>query len=84
MNAIIAEESALRGFLAGFPAGLGATTADLCFLLLALAGFVTAIETLPVLRATMVLFDGILVWIVGFPASIVAAGWTCSRRSSPE
>ena len=40
MNAVIAEESVLRGWLAGFTAGLGAMTADFVFLLLSLAGVV--------------------------------------------
>jgi len=38
MNAIIAEESVVRGWSAGFKAGLGAMLADVVFFLLALAG----------------------------------------------
>jgi threonine/homoserine/homoserine lactone efflux protein len=62
MNAVIAEESVLRGWTAGFRAGLGAMTADLCFLGLSLAGVVAALESLPRLRATMVLVGGGLMW----------------------
>jgi threonine/homoserine/homoserine lactone efflux protein len=58
MNAIIAEESVLRGWLAGFRAGLGAMTADACFFLLALAGVVTVVQELPTLRAVMILAGG--------------------------
>ncbi|PSQ07608.1 lysine transporter LysE, partial [Halobacteriales archaeon QS_6_71_20] len=40
MNAVIAEESVLRGWRAGFRAGLGAATADAVFLVLSLVGVV--------------------------------------------
>lgn len=60
MNAIIAEESVLRGWLAGFRAGLGAMAADVCFFLLALVGVVAVVETLPLLRAAMVGVGGLL------------------------
>ncbi len=62
MNAVIAEESVLRGWLAGFRAGLGAMTADACFLALSLAGFVAALQSLPRLRAGMVIVGGLLMW----------------------
>ncbi|PSQ29053.1 lysine transporter LysE [Halobacteriales archaeon SW_10_68_16] len=142
MNAIIAEESVLRGWLAGFTAGLGAMSADFCFFLLMLyfaygvardvratlapegeaegeskgfrKAFVLALTnpyqilfwlTVGVgllregshdllaetpylgdaLAGTLIvqtgsaalivgLFGGIVVWIVGFPAALVAAG----------
>ena len=60
MNAIIAEESVVRGWLAGFRAGLGAMTADVAFFLLALAGAVTVVERFPLLRGGMVTVGGIL------------------------
>ncbi|MHB9288206.1 LysE family transporter [Halobacteriales archaeon Cl-PHB] len=62
MNAVIAEESVLRGWLAGFRAGLGAMTADACFLVLSLLGVVTAIDAYPRLRGLMVLVGGGLMW----------------------
>jgi threonine/homoserine/homoserine lactone efflux protein len=60
MNAIIAEESALRGWRSGFAAGLGAMTADVCFFLLALAGVATVVRTTPGLRRAMVAVGGLL------------------------
>jgi threonine/homoserine/homoserine lactone efflux protein len=60
MNAVIAEESVLRGWLAGFTAGLGAMTADLVFFLLALAGALAFLENAPTVRAVMVAVGGVL------------------------
>ena len=60
MNAIIAEESAVRGWLAGFKAGLGAMSADFCFFLLSLAGAVAVVDQRPTLRAAMVGVGGLL------------------------
>jgi threonine/homoserine/homoserine lactone efflux protein len=58
MNAIIAEESVVRGWSAGFKAGLGAMLADVVFFLLALAGAVTVVERFPRLRSAMVIVGG--------------------------
>ena len=58
MNAVIAEESVLRGRFAGFRAGLGAATADVLFLLLAYVGVVAVLESFPLLRAGMVAVGG--------------------------
>ncbi len=60
MNAIIAEESVVRGWSAGVRAGLGAMVADVVFFLLALAGLVTVIERVPTLRGLMVTVGGLL------------------------
>lgn len=60
MNAIIAEESAVRGWLAGVRAGLGAMSADACFLLVALAGVATVLREAPTLRAVMTGVGGVL------------------------
>ncbi|MEF8915161.1 LysE family translocator [Natronomonas sp.] len=68
MNAIIAEESVLRGWDAGFKAGLGAMTADLAFLVLALVGVVAAIERLPILHGLMVGIGGILMLYFAYGA----------------
>jgi len=54
MNAVIAEESALRGWRAGLFAGLGAMTADICFLALSLIGVATVVTETPGLRRAMV------------------------------
>jgi threonine/homoserine/homoserine lactone efflux protein len=69
MNAIIAEESVLRGWSAGVRAGLGAMTADLCFLALSLAGVVAALQRLPRLRAAMVVVGGGLMWYFAVDAA---------------
>ena len=68
MNAIIAEESVIRGFTAGFKAGLGAMTADVIFFLLALFGAVTVVESLPTLRAGMVAVGGLLMLYFAYGA----------------
>lgn len=60
MNAIIAEESVVRGWVAGFRAGLGAMVADVVFLFLALFGLVAVVERAPTLRAGMVTLGGVL------------------------
>ena len=60
MNAVIAEESALRGWRAGLFAGLGAMVADLCFLLLSLLGVATVVTETPGLQRFMVGAGGLL------------------------
>ncbi len=60
MNAVIAEESVLRGRVAGVRAGLGAATADAIFFLLAYLGVVAVVESLPLLRAVMIAVGGVL------------------------
>ncbi|WP_254862407.1 LysE family translocator [Halovivax gelatinilyticus] len=44
MNAIIAEESVIRGWVSGFKAGLGAMTADVLFFVLTLIGVVALLD----------------------------------------
>ena len=68
MNAIIAEESVVRGFPAGFRAGLGAMTADVIFFVLALLGAVTLVERAPGLRAVMVTVGGLLMCYFAYGA----------------
>ncbi|MFB6232770.1 MAG: LysE family translocator, partial [Haloarculaceae archaeon] len=69
MNAIIAEESVLRGWPAGFKAGLGAMSADLCFLGLSLVGVVAIIDDLPRLRGAMVGVGGLLMLYFAYDAA---------------
>jgi threonine/homoserine/homoserine lactone efflux protein len=69
MNAIIAEESVLRGWLAGFRAGLGAMSADATFLVLAFFGVVAFVESLPLLRAAMVGVGGLLMLYFAYGAA---------------
>jgi threonine/homoserine/homoserine lactone efflux protein len=68
MNAIIAEESVLRGWQSGFWAGLGAMTADAVFFVLALFGVVAVVERLPTLRAVMVGVGGLLMLYFAYGA----------------
>lgn len=78
MNAVIAEESVLRGWLAGFKAGLGAMTADICFFILALFGAVTVIGSLPRLRAVMIGIGGFLMLYFAYDAlqsAIIDVEW---------
>ncbi|MDS0277349.1 LysE family translocator [Halomicroarcula sp. S1AR25-4] len=60
MNAVIAEESALRGWRAGLLAGLGAMTADACFFVLSLVGAAAVVTETPGLRDAMVAAGGLL------------------------
>ncbi|UPV99387.1 LysE family transporter [Halorussus gelatinilyticus] len=60
MNAIIAEESVLRGWGSGFRAGLGAMSADACFFVLALLGVVTVVRDVPVVQRALFGFGGLL------------------------
>lgn len=69
MNAIIAEESVLRGWRAGFKTGLGAMTADVLFFFLALAGVVTFIREFPTLQAGMFLIGGGLMLYFAYGAA---------------
>jgi len=68
MNAVIAEESVLRGWVSGFFAGLGAMTADACFFVLALFGVVTVVDRVPVLRGAMVGVGGVLMLYFAYGA----------------
>ena len=60
MNAVIAEESASRGWRSGLFAGLGAMTADAVFLALSLVGVATVVTERPTLRRAMVAAGGLL------------------------
>ncbi|MFC7045154.1 LysE family translocator [Halobacteriaceae archaeon GCM10025711] len=60
MNAVIAEESVIRGWRSGFTAGLGAMSADAIFFVLAYLGVVAVLQRLPTLQSTMVGFGGLL------------------------
>ncbi|ELY78168.1 lysine exporter [Natrinema pallidum DSM 3751] len=60
MNAIIAEESVVRGWAAGFRAGLGAMLADAIFFVLTLAGLVAVLDSVPAVRPALYLAGGCL------------------------
>ncbi len=69
MNAVIAEESVLRGWSAGFRAGLGAAAADGVFFGLALLGVVGFVERFPVVRGLMVGVGGLLMLYFAYGAA---------------
>ena len=83
MNAIIAEESVLRGWLAGFRAGLGAMSADATFLVLAFFGVVAFVESLALLRAAMVGVGGLLMLYFAYGA-VTDAEATFRGGGDPE
>ena len=68
MNAIIAEESVVRGWRSGFTAGLGAASADAIFFVLASLGVVAFVEQFPTLRAVMVGVGGFLMLYFAYGA----------------
>ncbi len=74
MNAVIAEESVLRGWRAGFAAGLGAMTADAAFFVLALLGVVAFVQDAPTLRAAMVGVGGLLMLYFAYGTARDASG----------
>ena len=69
MNAIIAEESVLRGWFSGFKAGLGAMSADAIFFVLAALGVVAFVERFPLIRAAMVGVGGVLMLYFAYDAA---------------
>lgn len=85
MNAVIAEESVLRGWTAGFRAGLGAMSADVAFFLLALVGVVGVVERAPTLRGAMVAAGGLLMLYFAYGAARgVEASFRPADASSPS
>ncbi|WP_276281031.1 LysE family translocator [Halorussus caseinilyticus] len=73
MNAIIAEESVLRGWGSGFRAGLGAMTADACFFVLALLGVVAVVRDVPVVQQVLFGFGGLLMLYFAYGAATDAS-----------
>jgi threonine/homoserine/homoserine lactone efflux protein len=69
MNAVIAEESVLRGWTAGFRAGLGAATADGVFFVLSLLGVVTFVRQYPRIQGVMVGIGGVLMLYFAYGAA---------------
>jgi threonine/homoserine/homoserine lactone efflux protein len=83
MNAIIAEESVVRGWRAGFTAGLGAASADAAFFVLAYLGVVTFVERFPTVRAVMVGVGGLLLLYFAVGAAREAVGGSFLTDQSP-
>jgi len=72
MNAVIAEESVLRGWLAGFKAGLGAGLADVAFFLLAALGVVRFVQQYPTMQGVLFAAGGLLMLYFAYGAAIGA------------
>ncbi len=79
MNAIIAEESVLRGWTAGFRAGLGAAAADGVFFVLAALGVVGFVDRLPTVRGLMVGVGGLLMLYFAYGAAADAGVFAVLR-----
>ncbi len=60
MNAIIAEESVLRGWTSGFKAGIGAMLADVIFFVLTFAGVAAVLERHATVQDALFLVGGVL------------------------
>ncbi|MFC6871974.1 LysE family translocator [Halobellus marinus] len=85
MNAIIAEESVLRGWFAGFKAGLGAMSADAIFFVLAALGVVAFVERFPLLRAAMIGVGGFLMLYFAYGAATdVRSSFTAGSGAPDE
>jgi len=84
MNAVIAEESALRGWWAGLSAGLGAMTADLCFLVLSLVGVATVVTETPGLQRLMVAGGGLLMLWFAYGAARDAGALSAVEGDATE
>ncbi|WP_411968110.1 LysE family translocator [Haloferax sp. YSSS75] len=69
MNAVIAEESVVRGWSSGVRAGLGAMSADALFFVLAALGLVAFVERFPTIRAVMVGAGGLLMLYFAYGAA---------------
>lgn len=84
MNAIIAEESVLRGWYPGVKAGLGAFTADALFFVLTLVGVVAVIDAQPAIRPLLYLFGGVLMCYFAVDAFRSAKDAFASRVDSDD
>lgn len=82
MNAIIAEESVVRGWLAGVISGTGAMTADIVFFVLAFAGLATVVEQWPALRGAMITLGGFLMLYFAYDA-VRSAQSTLTGEGAP-
>lgn len=69
MNAIIAEESVLRGWRAGFVTGIGAMLADVLFFVLVFLGVATLIGERPALQQVFFLVGGGLMLVFSVDAA---------------
>ncbi|MDL5363772.1 LysE family transporter [Halalkalicoccus sp. NIPERK01] len=82
MNAVIAEESVARGFRSGVSAGLGAMSADACFLGLAWVGAATVLRDAPRLQGAILGIGGLLLLAFAFDAVRDVRGFTDGSDST--
>ena len=82
MNAVIAEESVVRGVRAGMSAGLGAMSADACFLVLAWVGVATVLQDAPRLQGALLAIGGLLLLLFAFDAVRDARRFTPDAEAS--
>ena len=68
MNAIIAEESVLRGWVAGMKAGAGAGVADFVFFVLAAVGVVGFVQQFPTVQGALFAVGGVLMCYFAYGA----------------
>jgi threonine/homoserine/homoserine lactone efflux protein len=67
MNALIADETAARGWFAGFRSGLGAFASDTVFCALALSGAVTVAGS-PTVRSVAAMVGGVFMFYLAYDA----------------
>jgi len=84
MNAVIAEESVLRGWLAGVKAGMGAGTADLAFFVLAALGVVGFVQQYPTVQAILFGVGGLLMLYFAYGAARGAKSTFAPASVDPE
>jgi threonine/homoserine/homoserine lactone efflux protein len=84
MNAVIAEESVLRGWLAGFTAGLGAGLADFAFFVLAAVGVVGFVQQYPTVQAVLFGVGGLLMLYFAYGAAHGAKSTFAPASVHPE
>jgi threonine/homoserine/homoserine lactone efflux protein len=84
MNAVIAEESVVRGWAAGFRAGLGAASADFVFFVLALFGAVTFVREFPTVQAAMIAVGGALMCYYAYGAATEVGETFRSEGALPD
>ena len=84
MNAVIAEESVLRGWLAGVKAGLGAGVADFAFFVLAALGVVGFVQQFPTVQGVLFGVGGLLMLYFAYGAANGAKSAFTPASVDPE
>jgi threonine/homoserine/homoserine lactone efflux protein len=84
MNAVIAEESVVRGWLSGFVAGLGAMSADALFCVATLLGVVGFLEGAPRVQGVVVGVGGVVMLYFAYDAATEASATFAGEGADPE